>query len=101
MVPTSQCTTASNSPVMTTTSLGPYAWSQSVQYCEPETTITMDREQFARMFQPIEYLNLPLGLDMDHPAVQSAVADWYAALEQLQLKHNQLKVIARLSQNHE
>lgn len=63
--------------------------------------ITMEQEQFARMFQPIEYLNLPEGLDMSHPTVVAAVGEWYAALEQLKVKHSQLKMLNELAKENE
>lgn len=83
---------ASNAPV----------WHNTSTYHETvKPKITMDQEQFARIFQPVEYLNLPEGLDMNHPTVMAAVADWYTALEQLKVKHHQLKMLNELAKENE
>lgn len=43
----------------------------------------------------------PIGLDMDNPAIQGAFKDWQNAIQQLQIAHKNLELIANLAQDHE
>lgn len=59
------------------------------------------KKDIKQVLEHIDYIQLPSNLDLRNETVQSAVADWYEALELLKLKHQQLVMLSKLSQDHD
>ena len=58
-------------------------------------------QRHQEVLEKFDYIQLPADLDWRNETVQSAVADWCEALDQLKLKHQQLKMLINLTKTHE
>lgn len=99
-----QAATASSAPVVTTSSSN-FAWYQSVQTLQPEAVqnecVYFDREDFEKLTQSMHFLLMPPNIDLKNPVAIEAVAEWYNAINQLKHTHQQLQLIANLTQDHD
>jgi hypothetical protein len=64
-------------------------------------TVDVAEQRHQELLEKFDYIQLPADLDLRNETVQSAVADWYEALERLKLKHQQLKMLIDLTKTHE